>query len=156
MDEKYSVLAGHWRIMAIEEMGWDKVEVLQVKGLREEQKKRFRFLDNRLGDYAKFDIENILIDFEDEDDEDMMEEFEEMWLFDEEEEESSVEVEFSEELYESHNYVILYFDNDIDWMTAKEKLGIKTVKAKDSKKWYERSGIWRVLDGWKFLEKLTD
>lgn len=66
------------------------------------------------------------------------------------------EIEFSEELYESHNYVMLYFDNDVDWMTAKEKLGIKTVKAKDAKPGYERSGIGRVIDGGKFLERLMD
>lgn len=37
------------------------------------------------------------------------------------------EYEITKELYESHNYVVLYFDNDIDWMSAKEKLGIKKV-----------------------------
>jgi hypothetical protein len=35
---------------------------------------------------------------------------------------------------ESHNYVVLYFDNEIDWMTAVDKLAIKTKKTPDSRK----------------------
>ena len=36
------------------------------------------------------------------------------------------EINFTQELLESHNYLILYFDNDIDWQTAVEKFKIET------------------------------
>jgi hypothetical protein len=53
------------------------------------------------------------------------------------------EIEFTPELMESHNYVLLYFDNELDWQVAQDKLGIKTVK--DLKGL--NNGIGRVLKG---------
>lgn len=64
------------------------------------------------------------------------------------------EVEFTEELMESHNYVILYFDNDIDWQTAVEKFSISSKKTPDSREGYERKGIGRVLKGSDILGRL--
>ena len=43
-------------------------------------------------------------------------------------EEEKVEVEWSEELLEEHNYIVLYFDNTTDWMTACDKFGIEKKK----------------------------
>jgi hypothetical protein len=44
------------------------------------------------------------------------------------------DVPFSGELKETSQYVVLYFDNEIDWLTAKEKFNLETVKCNDSKK----------------------
>ena len=66
------------------------------------------------------------------------------------------EIEFTEELFEEHNYVVLYFDNEIDWNAAVEKLGIKTVKALDAREGYERKGAGRVIRGDKIIDRLTD
>jgi len=68
--------------------------------------------------------------------------------------EEEPEVEFSEELHESSNYVVLYFDNDIDWLQALSLFELKTVKALDSKPGYAKMGIGRVLNGAEALEKL--
>ena len=57
------------------------------------------------------------------------------------------EVEFSEELFESSNYIVLVFKNDIDWLQAQSIFGLKTVKALDSKPGYQKHGIGRVIDG---------
>lgn len=57
------------------------------------------------------------------------------------------QVEFSEELHESHNYVVLKFSNDVDWLQAQTLFGLKTVKALDSKEGFEKKGVGRVLDG---------
>lgn len=65
------------------------------------------------------------------------------------------EVEFTEELLESHNYVVLYFDNDVDWLQAKTLFDLKTVKALDSKKGYEKQGVGRVLNGADAIKRLT-
>lgn len=64
------------------------------------------------------------------------------------------EVEFSEELHESSNYVVLYFDNDIDWLQALTLFDLKTVKALDSKPGYQKMGIGRVLNGAEALNKI--
>ena len=64
------------------------------------------------------------------------------------------QVEFSEELHESSNYIVLYFDNDIDWLQALTLFNLKTVKALDSKEGYQKMGIGRVLDGSGALNKI--
>lgn len=67
----------------------------------------------------------------------------------------SPEVEFSEELHESSNYIVLYFDNDIDWLQALSLFGLKTVKALDSKEGFQKQGIGRVISGAVALNKIT-
>ena len=57
------------------------------------------------------------------------------------------EVQFTEELMESKNYVVLTFQNDIDWLQAQTIFDLKTVKALSSKPGYEKKGIGRVIDG---------
>jgi hypothetical protein len=61
--------------------------------------------------------------------------------------EKKPEVEFSEELAESSNYIVLYFDNDIDWLQAMTLFKLKTVKALDSKEGFQKQGIGRVING---------
>jgi hypothetical protein len=70
--------------------------------------------------------------------------------------EEKPEVEFTEELGEESNYLVLYFDNKIDWINAQSVFDLKPVKALDSKKGYERVGVGRVIDGTKFIEKILD
>jgi hypothetical protein len=57
------------------------------------------------------------------------------------------ELAFSQELLESHNYVVLYFENDLDWNLAKTKLGIETVLAPDATETYDRKGQGRIIRG---------
>lgn len=66
------------------------------------------------------------------------------------------EVDFSEELMEHHNYIVLYFDNEIDWLQAQSLFKIKTVK--DSKMFgkTERRGIGRVLRGAEAINQLLE
>lgn len=68
--------------------------------------------------------------------------------------EEKPEIEFSEELHESSNYIVLYFENDIDWLQALTLFELKTVKALDSKPGYEKMGIGRVLDGAEALNSI--
>lgn len=70
-------------------------------------------------------------------------------------EEKKPDVEFSTELHESSNYIVLVFDNDIDWLQALTLFDLETVKALDSKPGYEKKGIGRVLDGPFAIDKLT-
>lgn len=64
-------------------------------------------------------------------------------------------IEFSEELLESRNYVVLYFDNDVDWLSAKTHFVLKSVYSKrcNGKPWSK--GIGRVVDGAKYLRRIT-
>ncbi len=72
------------------------------------------------------------------------------------EEESQVgEIEFSPEVDESHNYVVLYFKNDMDWLSAQSHFDLKSVYSTraNGKPWSK--GIGRVLDGAEYLAKIT-
>lgn len=73
----------------------------------------------------------------------------------EEEEEEEPEIEFTQELMESHNYIVLVFDNDIDWLQAQSMFGLKTVAAKNSKPGFEKKGVGRVLKGSEALNKIS-
>lgn len=64
------------------------------------------------------------------------------------------EIEFSQELLEEHNYVVLYFDNELDWASAQSKLGIETVKAPDATDTYERKGVGRIIRGVDVIARL--
>ncbi len=62
------------------------------------------------------------------------------------------EVEFSQELMESHNYVVLYFDNDMDWLQCQTVLDLKPVRSKHLK--LKQVGIGRVLKGRPIIERI--
>lgn len=64
------------------------------------------------------------------------------------------EIDFSPELLEAHNYVVLYFDKETDWLTAQEVLGLKTAGALDYRKGYERAGIGRVIPGTPVIRRI--
>lgn len=66
------------------------------------------------------------------------------------------EIEFTEELMESHNYVVLYFDNEIDWIQLQSLYPLPRVKALDSKKGFEKIGIGRVVRGSEFIKKIQE
>ena len=80
----------------------------------------------------------------------------------EEDEEIEGEVKFTEVLREEHNYIVLYFDNEVDWLQAQSLFNLETVKGlstrKDGKitKGNDIRGIGRVLNGAKALEDLRN
>lgn len=69
------------------------------------------------------------------------------------------EVEFTQVLDESHNYVVLYFDNEVDWLQAQTLFGIKPVRllstAKDKNNVNgNKVGLGRVLRGSDVINRL--
>ena len=64
------------------------------------------------------------------------------------------EVPFAEELLESHNYVVLYFNNSVDWLQAKTLFDLHSVKEPGSKPGYDRHGIGRVINGAAALNRI--
>lgn len=57
------------------------------------------------------------------------------------------EVEISPALMERHDYVVLYFDNEVDWNQACQVLNLRPVKAWDSEGKYTRKGLGRLIPG---------
>lgn len=70
------------------------------------------------------------------------------------------EVPFSEVLREEHNYIVLYFDNEVDWLQADSLFALETVKALSTRtdgkisEASERCGVGRVVNGAEALEAL--
>lgn len=60
---------------------------------------------------------------------------------------SAGEYPFTEVLNESHNYVVLYFDNEVDWLQAKTLLGIKKVRRMSTKRGSLNSKAYKLGEG---------
>jgi hypothetical protein len=70
--------------------------------------------------------------------------------------EKKPEIEFTQELLESSNYIILVFNNTVDWLQAESVFNLKTVKALHSKEGFKCQGVGRVVDGPEAIERLRD
>ena len=57
VDENYEVLAGHTRLKALKKLGMKECEVVVKEGLTEEQKQKYRILDNKTGEFAEWDLD---------------------------------------------------------------------------------------------------
>lgn len=57
VDEDGVILAGHTRYKALQKLGYKTVDVLVKSGMTEEQKKKYRLLDNKTGELADWDYD---------------------------------------------------------------------------------------------------
>lgn len=57
VDENYEVLAGHTRLKALKKLGRKECDVVVKEGLTEEQKQKYRILDNKTGEFAEWDLD---------------------------------------------------------------------------------------------------
>ena len=86
IDENNVILAGHGRLAAAKKLKLKEVPVIQYTDLTEEQKKKYRLLDNRLADLSEYDLENLKLELQELNDERLNGLFEEFDLKIEEEE----------------------------------------------------------------------
>lgn len=161
IDKDNNVVAGHGRVLGAKKAGLKEVPTLCLDDLTEEQIKAYRLADNKLNESGWDDgllkqsleeIEEINMDLfgfsEDAIESDMLE--------------VEPDVPFTEVLNEENNYIVLKFDNKVDWLNAMGMLGIQKVRALPTKKggnrksFGERAGVGRVIDGVKALERLRE
>lgn len=154
--ETNEVLSGNGRLLAAKKLGLEEIPVVYAPaGMSEKQKADLVIASNKLVEVSGYnDNLKILMGMYELNAEDfgmvnMQEELEKA-------EEEEPDLEFTEELFEEHNYVVLYFDNTVDWQTACEKFNIETKQALDSRAGYVRSGIGRVMRGADVLKLLKD
>jgi len=55
VDENNVILCGHTRRLSLMEIGEDEVQVLQILGLNDRTKRKFRLLDNKVGEFSSWD-----------------------------------------------------------------------------------------------------
>ena len=164
VDGEGVVIKGHGRLLAAKSLGLAEVPVVTRTDLSSEQVVAARMADNQSSisdvDYIKVktDLEFLqdkgfnlgLTGFS------QKEISKALNLELHGEEDQKPEIEFTEELLEEHNYVVLVFDNSVDWLQAQSILGLKTVKSLDSKPGFEKAGIGRVLRGPQAFNKLKE
>ena len=64
IDEDHVILAGHTRYKALKALGYQEVPCLICEGLTEEQKKKYRYLDNKTGEKATWDLMKLETELE--------------------------------------------------------------------------------------------
>lgn len=161
VDKNKVIIVGHTRHAAALLLGLKKIPVIVADHLTKAKVTAYRIADNRTAENS-FWIEADLV--------------EELMSLTEKERKSTAftddelqgllgavedatpvagKIEFSQELLESRNYVVLYFDNDVDWLGARTHFALKSVYSKrcNGKPWSK--GIGRVVDGAKYLRRIT-
>lgn len=64
VDENMVILAGHTRVRSLKKLGTKEIQVLQVFGLTEDQKKKYRLLDNKTNEFASWDYVALMEEME--------------------------------------------------------------------------------------------
>ena len=155
VDKNGVIIVGHTRLKAAKKLKLKQVPVLVAENLTDEQVKAYRLADNKTGELAVWD-KNLQKELDSIYDIDMTDFGFDIGDEDEDETPLEPEVEFTQELLEKNNYVVLTFDNDVDWLQAQTLLGLKTVKSLDSKEGFEKKGIGRVMDGASAINKIIN
>jgi len=161
IDSKNIVIAGNGTLAAAKELGWKEIAAVRTN-LDDLNKMAFALADNRTSELAEWDIPELnqqlaqleLGDFDikeigfdigdfslDDDKEDK-----------EEEKEDEPTIKFTEKLGEKNNYVLLLFNNEVDWLNAVTHFDIKTVQCERTK----TVGVGRIIDGAKYLRGIIN
>tara|TARA_R110000851_G_scaffold96457_1_gene209354 strand:- start:243 stop:857 length:615 start_codon:yes stop_codon:yes gene_type:complete len=156
VDEKNIILGGNMRYKACIEAGLKETYVIQADDLSEDQKKEFIIKDNvGFGDWDwdiianQWDLKKLddwglnLISGDD---------------IEESKNPNNIDTEniFATELDSESNYIVLKFENDIDWIQAKTIFELKTETGRraNGKEWSK--GIGRVLNGVEAIKKIKN
>lgn len=161
------IVGGHQRVDLLRERGYEYVQATMVD-LSEEEEEALRLTLNNPHSQGYFtpNVHDSLEALR----EDLPDLFDELRLFsltgirgsvpkkeaEEEEEEGEEEAQFdlSPDPYESYNYVVLIFRNDIDWTAAIEHFGLQQVRDSFTGKRKEpRIGLGRVVEGSEYLKR---
>ncbi len=151
------ILAGNHVVKAALRLGWTTVQCAIVD-VDDETAKRIVLADNRTSELGSFDETDLAAMLKSLDDltgtgydlDDVTKLDLKLTVEDE-----RPEVEFSAKVFEESNYVVLVFDNSLDWLAAKETLGLKPVKTWDSRPGYKRDGLGRVIKGAPVIARLN-
>ena len=162
IDREDNVIEGHGRILAAKKAGLTQVPTICLDDMTEEQIKAWRLIENKTAE-SSYDEAMISKEIEEllQSDIDMEAFGFSVDILEDETIEVEPDVPFTEILNEENNYIVLKFNNKIDWLNAMGLFGIEKAKAYPTRKegnkksFGMRAGVGRVLDGQKALERVT-
>lgn len=162
IDREDNVVEGHGRILAAKKAGLTQVPTICLDDMTEEQIKAWRLIENKTAE-SSYDEAMISKEIEEllQSDIDMEAFGFSVDVLEDETIEVEPDVPFTEILNEENNYIVLKFNNKIDWLNAMGMFGIEKAKAYPTRKegnkksFGMRAGVGRVLDGQKALERVT-
>jgi hypothetical protein len=153
------VLAGNHILRAAKQLGWERIYAVFID-CDYDQGLRIVLADNRASDLGEYNDDILKLLLESVTDfkgtgytEDDLKELDKLAGVETTE---RPEIEFSLALREENNYLVLVFDNALDWQAAQTTFGLKTVQAWDSRPGFQRMGIGRVIPGQPILNRLNN
>ena len=148
-DRKNIVVGGHQRIRVAKDLKINDIPCVEVDLDYDKERELNVRLNKNMGEFD-YDVLANMFDMDELID----------WGFEEKdilgnikEEEIKAEVEISPELFERHDYLLFYVDNDFDWQVLNEIFELKTVKSTNTK--MGSKGIGRVLSGKDLIKKIN-
>lgn len=157
VDKNNVVVIGHCRLLAAKKLKMQEVPCVSVDDLTEEQVRALRIVDNKSNE-SPWDMDFLAMELPDLD----LDGFDFDFGLDKKKGKDEIEgeVPFTEVLGEENNYIVLKFDNTVDWLQLESLFDLETVKAYSSRtdgkitKNMTRAGVGRVVNGADFLNKL--
>ena len=150
---RYVVISGNHRYKAYKKLGWENVlckilpEDTPKEKLREYvMKENMHYAENDKGMLSTWDLKELA-------------DWRVPMSIKMKKQKEMPEVEFTQVLDESHNYIVLYFDNDVDWLQAQTLFNIKPVRLLSTKRGEsningKKVGVGRVLRGVEVINRL--
>lgn len=157
------IIEGHGRLIAAYELGYKELPVIRLEGLTDEQRKAYILVHNKITMNTDFDLDILNVELDN-----ILEIDMEQFGFDINIQEvineiyEEPEIKFTEVLGEEHNYIVLYFDNNIDWLQMESlidiegKMNLSTRKDGEIPNNMKRVSIGRVFNGKEVLERLRE
>lgn len=155
------IVEGHGRLLAAKKLGMKEVPCIRLDDLTDEQRREYTIMHNKTAELSTWDFDMLEKELSELD----FGGFDVDWGVGESEKKEKAEegeVKFGEVIGEEHNYIVLFFDNDVDWLQAESLFELKSVicgsTRKDGKitKGMRRTGIGRVIKGAEAIEMLKN
>lgn len=156
------IIAGNGTYEAARLLGWENIDCNEIEA-DDMRAMAIAIADNRLGDPdigSEWDKKRLamvlgqmdedlrnLTGFKEDDLQKILEKGKE-------EKEDPPEIVFSEEMMESQNYIVLTFDNDIDWLAAQTHFDLGSFNSKRRGGGAWQKGIGRVIKGGEYLTRI--
>jgi hypothetical protein len=150
---RFVVISGNHRYKAYKKLGWENVlckilpEDTQKEKLREYvMKENMHYAENDKGMLSTWNLKELA-------------DWRVPMSIKGKKQKEQPEVEFTQVLDESHNYIVLYFDNEVDWLQAQTLFDIKPVRLLSTKHGEsningKKVGVGRVLRGVEVINRL--